>query len=63
MERKLLEKDMIFYNPGHKGTAFTIQTGNFIDSKMLKETVGHLEYETEKTISYVEDRRSVPRIQ
>ncbi len=63
MERKLLEKDMIFYSPGQKGPAFTIQTGNFVDSNMLKETVSHLEYETERTISYVKDRRLVPRIQ
>ena len=61
MEGRLLEKDMIFYNPGTKGAAFTFAANHYITPQLLEDTIEHLEYETEKTIRYVEERRSKPR--
>ncbi|THB77383.1 MAG: hypothetical protein D3926_15575 [Desulfobacteraceae bacterium] len=61
MENILLEKNMIFYNPGHKGTVFTLAANTYINQAMLDETIDHLEFETENPIEYVQERRAKPR--
>ncbi len=61
MEGRLLEKDMIFYNPGRKGAAFTYAASHYVTPDMLRQTTEHLEYETENPILYVEERRAKPR--
>jgi hypothetical protein len=61
MEGRLLERDMIFYNPGKKGTAFTFAAEHFVTQDLLQQTVDHLEYETEGPINYIEERRTEPR--
>lgn len=61
MENILLEKNMIFYNPGYKGTVFTLAANTYINQGILDQTVEHLEYETEHPIEYVEERRSESR--
>lgn len=61
MKQKKLEKDLIFYSPGKKGSVFTFQAGNFYDDLLVDQTINHLQYEIENPISYTEDRRSAPR--
>jgi len=61
MEDKMLEKNLIFYNPGMKGTVFTLASRNYITPELLKQTKEHLEYETEYPVSYTEERRAAPR--
>jgi len=61
MEGRMLEKDMIFYNPGTKGVAFTYAANHYVTSELVQQTIEHLEYETEKPIAYVEERRAKPR--
>lgn len=61
MENLLLEKNMIFYNPGIKGTVFTLAANTYVNQEMLDQTVENLEYETEYPIEYVEERRAKPR--
>ena len=61
MEGRIIEKDMIFYNPGIKGTAFTYAANHYVTPELLQETMEHLEYETERPIKYVEERRAKSR--
>ncbi len=61
MEGRLLEKDMIFYNPGIKGVAFTYAASHYVTPEMLQQTTEHLEYETENPIRYIEERRTESR--
>ena len=61
MEGRMLKKDMIFFNPGSKGTTFTYTANHYVTPDLLKQTVDHLEYETEGLIEYVEERRAEPR--
>lgn len=56
-----LEKDLIFYHAGEPGAIFTYKAGNLMDEKMLKETLNHLNYDTEKRVDWVEERRKLPR--
>ncbi len=61
MQQKKLEKDLIFFSPGEKGTVFTFKAGNFYDDHLVDQTINHLQYETENPISWTEERRSAPR--
>ena len=61
MEGRMLEKNMIFYNPGEKGAVFTIAAKNLVSSELIQQTREHLEYETENLIRYVEERRTKAR--
>lgn len=61
MEGRMLEKDMIFYNPGKEGAAFVYAAKHYVTPEILQQTVEHLEYETDAPIKYVEERRSKPR--
>ena len=61
MENRILEKNLIFYNPGIKGTVFTLAQKTYVNPDLIKETKEHLEYETESTIFYIEERRVKPR--
>lgn len=62
MKQKKLEKDLIFYSPGKKGTVFTLKAGNFVDDQLIDQTADHLEYEEEIRINWIEERRSAPRM-
>ena len=61
MAQKKLEKDLIFYSPGEKGTVFTFKAGNFYDRHLVDQTITHLEYEMDHPIRWTEERRSAPR--
>ena len=61
MENRLLDKNLIFYNPGIKGTVFTLAAETYVNSDLIKETKEHLEYETENPILYIEERRAKTR--
>lgn len=61
MEGEVLKKDMIFYNQGKKGTAFTYAAGYYVTPELLQQTTEHLEYETENPIIYIEERRAEAR--
>lgn len=56
-----LEKDLIFYHAGEPGAIFTFNAGKLINETMLKETLNHLKYDTEKRVDWVEERRKIPR--
>ena len=56
-----LEKDLIFYHAGEPGSIFTYKAGNLMNENMLKETLEHLKYETERRVDWVEERRKIPR--
>ncbi len=62
MEVRMLEKDMIFYNPGEEGTIFTLIAKNYVTPEMIEKTKDYLESETENSIKYVEERRAKPRL-
>lgn len=62
MTQKKLEKNLIFYIPGKKGSVFTFQAGNFYNDQLIKQTVNHLEYEMNSPISWTEERRMTPRV-
>ena len=62
MEDRKLEKDLIFFSPGKPGAVFTYKAGNAVNNDMLTQTVDHLEFDTENTIRWVEERRAIPRI-
>ena len=57
----MLDKNLIFYNPGIKGTVFTLAAKTFVNPDLIKETKEYLEYETENSILYIEERRAKPR--
>jgi len=57
-----LEKDLIFYHTGEPGSIFTYQAGNLMDENMLKETLDHLKFDTERRVDWVEERRKIPRL-
>ena len=61
MERRQLERNMIFYNPGRPGAVFTFAASNFVTPELIQKTRDHLEYETESQIAFVEERRSKER--
>ena len=61
MEGRMLEKNMIFFNPGEKGAVFTIAAQNLVTPELIQQTREHLEYETENLIRYVEERRDKAR--
>ena len=61
MEDRKLDKDLIFFTPGKPGAVFTYKAGYAVNSDMLSQTVEHLEYDTENTIRWVEERRTIPR--
>lgn len=61
MENRMLDKNLIFYNPGIKGTMFTLAAKTYVNSNLIEETKEHLEYETENPILYIEERRAKPR--
>ncbi|MCP4671235.1 MAG: hypothetical protein GY857_08005 [Desulfobacula sp.] len=61
MEGQVLKKDMIFYNLGRKGAAFTFAANRYVTPELIQQTVDHLKYETEAPIQYVEERRAKPR--
>ncbi len=61
MEGRMLDKNVIFYSPGTKGAAFSCAANHFITPQVVRQTIAYLEYETEKPISYVEERRAEPR--
>lgn len=61
MEGQVLEKNMIFYNPGERGAVFTIAAKTLVTPDLIQKTREHLEYETENLIRYVEERRAKPR--
>jgi len=61
MEGYKLEKDLIFYHAEEPGAIFTYKAGNLINENMLKETLEHLKYDTEKRVDWVEERRKIPR--
>jgi len=61
MQERKLEKNLIFFSPGKPGAVFTYQAGYLVNDDMLNQTVDHLEYDTENTIRWVEDRRTIPR--
>ncbi|MCP4119212.1 MAG: hypothetical protein GY737_28180 [Desulfobacteraceae bacterium] len=61
MERRQLDKNMIFYNPGRPGAVFTFAASNFVTPDLIQKTRDHLEYETESQIAFVEERRSKER--
>ncbi len=56
-----LEKDLIFYHADEPGAIFTFSAGKLINKTMLKETLNHLKYDTEKRVDWVEERRKIPR--
>ena len=56
-----LEKDLIFYHAGEPGVIFTYQAGNLMNENMFKETLDHLEFDTERRVDWVEERRRLPR--
>ncbi len=56
-----LEKDLVFYHTSEPGSIFTYKAGNLMTEKMLKETLDHLKYDTEKRVDWVEERRKIPR--
>jgi len=56
-----LEKDLIFYHAGEPGSVFTYQAGNLMNENMLKETLDHLKYDTERRVDWVEERRKISR--
>ncbi len=62
MIQKKLEKNLIFYVPGKKGTVFTFKAGNFYDEQMIHQAINHLEYEMESPISWTKERRMRPRV-
>ena len=61
MQERRLEKNLIFFTPGKPGAVFTYQAGYAVNDDILNETVDHLEYDTERTIRWVEERRHIPR--
>lgn len=61
MENRMLEKNLIFYSPGIKGTVFTLAKKTYVNSKMIEETKQNLEFQTDDTIRYIEERRAKPR--
>jgi len=61
MEKKKLDKDIVFFTPGERGSVFTYKAGNFINDNWLMYTIDHLEYDTEKKVEWTEDRRLTPR--
>lgn len=61
MENRMLEKNLIFYNPGVKGTVFTLAKKTYVNPDLIEETKQHLQYETDDTIRYIEERRAKPR--
>ena len=61
METRKLEKNLIFYTPGKKGSVFTLAVDNYVNDEVINQTVEHLEFETEHHIAYVEERRAKPR--
>ncbi len=56
-----LEKDLIFYHTGEPGSVFTYKAGNLMNENILKETLDHLKYDTERRVDWVEERRKIPR--
>lgn len=61
METNIIEKDLIFYNPGQPGTAFTYSAGRHVNSEIITQAKEMLEYETENPIVCVEERREQAR--
>lgn len=61
MKERMLEKNLIFYNPGKRGTVFTLPAKTYVDSNLIQETIDYLEDETEYPIKMVEERRSKTR--
>jgi hypothetical protein len=61
MENRMLDKNLIFYTPGIKGTLFTLAAKTFVNPDLIKETKEYLEYETENLIQHIEERRAKPR--
>ncbi|WDP92728.1 MAG: hypothetical protein HUN04_24600 [Desulfobacter sp.] len=61
MERKMLEKNLIFYNPGMKGAVFTLAAKNYVSPDLVHQTREYLEYETEYPVNYTIERRAEPR--
>ncbi len=61
MEGRMLERDMIFYSPGTRGTAFTYAANHYITPQMVQQTIEYLENESKRPISSVEERRVEPR--
>lgn len=61
MYKKRLEKNLIFYSPGKSGSVFKMRSGDFVDAKLIKDAKEALEYDSDTSIKYVEDRRTVAR--
>lgn len=61
MMQKKLDKNVVFYIAGQKGSVFTLQAGNFCDDQMINQALNHLEDEMESPISWTEERRKTPR--
>lgn len=61
MENRMLDKNLIFYNPGKNGTVFTLAAKTFVSTDLIQETKEYLEDETENPILYIEERRAKPR--
>jgi hypothetical protein len=61
MERRKIEKDLIFYSPGKPGSIFTYKAGHFITDTDIHEMQEHLKYDTGKNIACVEERRGYER--
>ena len=38
MENRMLDKNLIFYTPGIKGTLFTLAAKTFVNPDLIKET-------------------------
>ena len=61
MQRRRIEKNLIFYIPGKPGSVFTYQAGRFITDRDIHDIVSHLEQDTGQQVSWVEDRRAYYR--
>jgi len=61
MEGYLLNKNLIFYNPGNPGVIFTHPAKKYISVEQLIKAQACLVQKTMNPVIYVEDRRAEAR--
>lgn len=61
MERRKIEKDLIFYSPGKPGSVFTYKAGHLVSDVDIYEMQEHLKYDTGLNVAWIEERRAYER--
>lgn len=56
-KRHKIDKDLVFYIPGHPGAVFTYKAGFTVNDSDIKIMREHLKLDTGHNIGWIEDRR------